>query len=156
MEYSSTACKYSACKHYRYLLSRSWQQGAGRVVFIGLNPSTADAVNDDPTIKRCVDYAARWGFAHMDMVNLFSFRATQPELLMAAKNPVGPCNDSWLDKSIARSDLAIACWGNHGSYLNRSSLINDRYPQLLCLKTTARSQPAHPLYLSAALLPRPY
>jgi len=156
MEYISLACKTSRCKLHRYALSRYWQQGQGIVAFVGLNPSTADGIDDDATIRRCVDFAQRWGFAGMDMVNLFSYRATKPTLLLTALQPIGPRNDFWLHKVIKRSDIAVACWGNRGVYLNRADVIRKRYPTLQYLKITAANQPAHPLYLRNELRPKQF
>ncbi len=147
----------SSCKRYRYQLERSWSVQTSRqstVVFIGLNPSTADATDDDPTIRKCIAYAQAWQFKKLFMVNLFAWRATNPNELLEAKNPVGNLNDGYLDDAVLRSALVVACWGEHGSIMNRSDDLQARYPrQLMCLKTNQSGEPTHPLYLPATLTP---
>src|SRR5688572_12745487 len=78
---------------YRYLLGRRWQEGIGSVTFVMLNPSTADHVVDDRTIKRCMDFARSWGHSGLEVVNLYAFRATDPDELGKQADPVGPLND---------------------------------------------------------------
>lgn len=147
----------SSCKRYRYQLERSWSAQTSRkstVVFIGLNPSTADATDDDPTIRKCIAYAKSWQFNKLFMVNLFGWRATNPNELIQAKNPVGTLNDRYLDDAILRSALVVACWGEHGIIMNRSDDLKARYPRrLTCLKTNQSGEPTHPLYLPATLTP---
>jgi hypothetical protein len=125
------------------------------VVFIALNPSTADHQQDDPTIRRCVGFAKHWGYQSMVIVNLFAYRATQPADLKAASNPIGPRNDYWLRTMVASADLTIACWGNHGSFLARDKTVLKRFPGLHCIVQNKSLHPAHPLYLKASLTPIP-
>lgn len=147
----------SPCKRYRYQLERSWSKRPSRnstVVFVGLNPSTADATHDDPTIRKCIAYAQAWQFKKLVMVNLFGWRATNPKELLTAKNPVGRLNDKHLDEAILRCALVIACWGEHGAILSRSDDLRTRYPSgLMCLRTNQSGEPTHPLYLPATLTP---
>lgn len=156
---------FSADRIYRYTLSRlvpvtfSFEErkyGGNHVMFIGLNPSTADEVKNDPTIRRCRNFASRWGFSKMVMTNLFAFRSTMPEIMKRAGDPVGPDNDRWL-KEIARdAGLIVACWGNHGSWLFRSDSVKAMIPNLHCLRVTGKGQPEHPLYLPGGLEPQPW
>ena len=81
------------------------------IAFIGLNPSTADEINDDPTIRRCIGFARRWGFGGMYMLNVFAYRSTNPRELRAATDPVGPRNDAALLTTSRRCDMVVACWG---------------------------------------------
>ena len=104
----------SDCGLYRYLLTRTWDAQCERVVFIGLNPSTADATEDDPTIRRIIGFARSWGYGGVDMLNLFAFRATDPSDLKAAVDPVGPKNDRYLAEYTSRSHATVAAWGVHG------------------------------------------
>jgi len=100
----------SPCKRYRYQLERSWSKRCSKkstVVFIGLNPSTADSNNDDPTIRKCMAYAQAWRFKKLVMVNLFAWRATDPEELLRTKNPVGKLNDKHLDEAVSQSASAV-------------------------------------------------
>lgn len=155
MQYISQKARFSRCRNYRYSLRRSWEGGQGRVLFIGLNPSTADHRRDDPTIRRCVNFARDWGFAEMEVVNLFAFRATYPADLKAAADPVGSRNDEWIRRSHRLADLSIACWGNDGQYLDRCHAVIAMLEGLHCLQVNRSRQPAHPLYQRASQKPKP-
>lgn len=148
---------FSPCKRYRYLLQRSWSQKASRhstVTFIALNPSTADAIHDDPTIRKCIAYARAWQFKTLIMVNLFAWRATDPKELLKVKNPIGALNNHHIDEAVKRSAQVVACWGEYGSLMNRASDLRARYPRRLkCLRTNNSGEPTHPLYLPASLTP---
>jgi len=147
----------SPCNKYRYQLRRYWGKRPSRqstVVFVGLNPSTADATADDPTIRKCIAYARAWQFNSLIMVNLFAWRATDPNLLHQSKDPIGKQNDTYITAAVANASLIIACWGEHGSFMNRADELRSQYPRRLhCLKTNASGQPSHPLYLPASLTP---
>lgn len=155
MQYISQNARFSRCGRYRYSLDRRWAEGNGRALFIGLNPSTADHRQDDPTIRRCVGFAKSWGYEAMEIVNLFAFRATYPEDLKNADEPIGAANARWIAKAIKASDIAIACWGNDGGFMDQASRLRKRYPNLNCLKMNLSDHPAHPLYLKANLKPFP-
>jgi hypothetical protein len=104
---------FSPCRTWRYSLTRDVAPltGEGTCTFIGLNPSTADETQDDPTIRRCIDFARRWGFARLKMLNLFALRSTDPRGLLTADDPVGPENDCTISKVVGGSDLIICAWG---------------------------------------------
>ena len=155
MQYTSQNARFSCCRRYRYSLERSWSGGRGRVLFIGLNPSTADQHRDDATIRRCVGFAKSWGFSSMEIVNLFAYRATYPKDLKRAADPVGRRNPFWISKAYRAADQTIACWGNEGNFLSRADELRQQLTDLYCLKINQNRQPAHPLYLKADLLPRP-
>lgn len=157
---------FSACGTYRYALTRHLSEASvhGRpgfrsAAFIGLNPSTADAATDDPTIRRCIQFATSWGFDRLVMANLFAFRATDPREMLRAEDPVGPANDDLLRKAAVRADLVLACWGAHGGHRDRDAdvvrLIREAGgPPLHVLKLTKGGCPAHPLYLPKTLTPQ--
>src|SRR4028119_2392792 len=84
---------FDPTRTYRYALWRTWDAARPPVAFVLLNPSTADARRDDPTIRRCANFARTWGFGGLEVVNLFAFRATHPTDLKCAADPVGPQND---------------------------------------------------------------
>jgi hypothetical protein len=147
------SAELSACRNYRYALWRSWDDSKPRVMFIGLNPSTADEAQDDPTLRRCMNYAQTWGYGSVCITNLFAFRATEPNDMKNAKNPIGPDNDKWLKKLVGESSLIVAAWGNDGSFLNRSTQVRKFLPPLHCLKCNKSGEPAHPLYQKANLSP---
>ena len=146
---------FSRCGRYRYAVWRTWDDTKPRVVFVGLNPSTADARIDDPTLVRCMGFARDWGFGGVVTGNLFAWRATDPRDLRLAPDPVGPANDRWLRRLISASPLTIAAWGNGGAWQGRADRILRRHANLQCLRLTAAGQPAHPLYLPKSLQPRP-
>jgi hypothetical protein len=119
------------------------------VAFIGLNPSTADETEDDPTIRRCIGFAKRWGFDGMCMLNLFALRATDPNEMKRHPDPVGPDNDECLRRGVHLFSKTVACWGVHGSHRNRHYGILGLFglAQLWHLGLTQAKQPKHPLYL---------
>jgi hypothetical protein len=135
---------------YRYLLERHWGD-APAAVFVMLNPSTADAHTDDPTIHRCIGFARREGCGALIVVNLFALRTTDPYALAAHRDPIGPDNDQILHDAVNRDALVIAAWGAHGTLLGRGAavarLLEAARPQ--CLGLTAHGHPRHPLYLPA-------
>lgn len=141
--------QFSGCRKYRYALWRTWEEGDGHVMFIGLNPSTADETKDDPTIRRCVGYAKRLGYGGLYMLNLFAFRATNPKDLKRADDPVGPENDKFLRMYFDVLGFNIACWGTHGDFMDRGKEVIELLGRenLQCFSITKNGQPKHPLYL---------
>ena len=137
---------FSDCRKYRYALSRTWNGKKKTILFIGLNPSTADEKIDDPTIRRCINYAQNWGYGSLLMVNLFAYRATMPSELKNAINPIGNDNDLHILELSKKADLTVAAWGNEGFLLNRDKVVKKLIPNLMCLKINKSGQPAHPLY----------
>ena len=154
---TGTRCgaEFSPCRTYRYSLTRGWDDTLPCVMFIGLNPSTADETKDDPTIRRCIQFAKDWGFGGLIMANLFAFRATDPKDMKRAADPVGPDNDSWLRELKDRAGLVIAAWGAHGTFAERSEKVLAMFPDAGCLGKTANGQPKHPLYIPGDSVYRP-
>lgn len=123
-----------------------------------LNPSTADAERDDPTIRACVRLARRWGFGSLVAVNLFALRATDPRMLRRARDPIGPENDAAIVGAAADADLLLAAWGNWGVLHDRGRAVLDLLRPLgrpHCLGLTARGQARHPLYVGSGTRVRP-
>ena len=122
---------------------------------MGLNPSTADEVDSDPTITRCVHYARRWGYGGLLMTNIFALRSTDPKVLYRHPEPVGEENDAWLKSCAAMAEIIIAGWGVHGALHGRGQAVRYILPQakLHILKLTQARHPGHPLYLKADLRP---
>lgn len=152
-----SGAELSSCEKYRYSLWRIWgtTDKPKCVMFIGLNPSTANGSEDDPTIRRCIAYAKDWGYDGLYMANLFAYRATNPKDMMTADNPVGSDNDLSILKITKNVELAVACWGNLGKYKNRDEEVKKLVSNLQALKITKLNQPSHPLYLSKLLKPVP-
>ncbi|CAB1262622.1 hypothetical protein CLOSBL3_20536 [Clostridiaceae bacterium BL-3] len=93
---------------YRYTLSRVWNENLGKVVFILLNPSTADASKDDPTVKKCISFTKSWNFGLLEIVNLFAYRSTDPKCLKNVLDPVGRENNYYILKAVEDADKIIA------------------------------------------------
>jgi hypothetical protein len=120
-----------------------------------LNPSTADEVKLDPTCSRARDYAERWGYGALIVTNVFGWRATDPDDMKAAKDPVGPGNDAAIVRAARESAIVVCAWGNHGAFLERSAQIRNLLEgvKLHSLRVNANGEPAHPLYLPGKLKP---
>ena len=147
---------FSPCRDYRYTLYREWAPGDKIVQFIGLNPSTADEVKNDPTVTRCINYAKQWGYTGMYMTNIFAFRATDPAVMKAHPEPVGEENDHYLSMIARESEIVVAAWGTHGAYRNRGQQVKQLIQDLYCLRITKDGHPSHPLYLPKNLVPIGY
>lgn len=150
------AANFSRCRQYRYALWRRWGQRPGFALIVGLNPSTADHRQDDPTIRRCIGFARDWGYDQLCVANLFAWRATYPEDLKAAADPVGPGNNRWLRRLCREADIVVAAWGNDGNFLDRAQQVQSMHDQWQVLRVNRSGQPAHPLYLPARLTPHPW
>lgn len=142
----------SPCGRYRYALTRTWGEGDA-VTFVCLNPSTADAVADDPTLRRCLGFAQAWGFGCLHMANLFALRVTDPLILNQVKDPIGPGNDDHLDALASVSTLVVAAWGVQRLPGGRHLDVRRRLPRWHYLRLTRDGYPAHPLYLPRYLTP---
>ncbi len=150
---------FSEDRVFRYTLWRRFKESGKTLAFIGLNPSTADEKIDDPTVRRCINYAKRDGYAQLIMLNLFAFRATLPKDMRAAKDPGGPDhagNLMAIIETCAAADKVILAWGNHGSFKGAGralykSLVNAQFQwKLYCLGMNKDTSPVHPLYQPSA------
>lgn len=122
-----------------------------------LNPSTADAERNDPTIRRCIGFARDWGYDGIEVVNLFAFRATRPADLKRASAPIGDRNDAYIRRAVQRCEQTVLAWGAAGVLLGRGRLVLHRLeerPGVCCLGWTAGGQPRHPLYAPRTLRPQ--
>ena len=137
----------SACGRYRYALRRRWRKGRGELLVVGLNPSRADARFDDPTLRRCIGFAQRWGFQGLRLANLFAWRARDPAQLLRVHDPIGPDNDHWLQQLADGADLVLAAWGTKGDWLNRAESVRVQLGPWHCLGLSRQGAPLHPLYL---------
>jgi hypothetical protein len=141
----------SSCGTYRYQLTRRWADG-DLCGWVMLNPSTADADQDDPTIRRCVRFARSWGFAGIVVRNLYALRATDPRALDKHPAPVGPDNDAYLARCHAER-FTVCAWGARGAARATEALAAIGTADLRCLSVTKDGQPGHPLYLRADAKP---
>ncbi len=152
---TTSSATFSPDRIHRYALWRTWDKSKGIAMFIGLNPSTADEVKNDPTVTRCINYAKRWGYGGMIMSNIFAFRATDPKVMKAAIDPVGAENDKWLLKLAEEASIIMAVWGNHGEFKKRGKAVMNLFEgiELHCLTMNKTGHPKHPLYCSNELKP---
>ena len=144
---------------YRYRLWRSWGSvEAPTCLWVMLNPSTADARADDPTITRCSRRARDWGYGGISVVNLFAYRATDPKLLRAVDDPIGPLNDAAITSEAAAAALIICAWGEHGKYRDRAAQVLRMLEgaKLYSLGRNRDGTPSHPLYIPYHEVPNPF
>jgi hypothetical protein len=146
----------SPCGRYRYSLTRVWNFDLPTVVFIGLNPSKADATADDPTIRRCMGFARDWRFGGLIVVNLFAYRATDPRILKQVDDPIGSRNDEVIQGFCEAAPRIVAAWGTHGSLADRADQVLRFLRRPSCLGVTKSGSPRHPLYLAARTQLRRY
>jgi hypothetical protein len=156
---TARAARISDCGRYRYGLIRRWSEAPALLVVM-LNPSTADAELDDPTIRRCLGFARRDGYGAIIVLNLYAYRATDPKALLTCDDPVGPKNDGYLFRHLWAAKLqqrpVLAAWGVHGA-TGRVAEVLALAPGVdwRCLGTTKAGSPRHPLYVRGdqALVP---
>lgn len=165
MTYLTSGASISKCGKYRYRLWREWGTWASdrkSCVFAMLNPSTADGQQDDPTIRRCVGFAKRWGYDKMEVVNLFAYRATDPRALLALghdDDPGGIDNRYHVRSVLWDAGLLICAWGCHGTHLGQDETFLGWLPdhiKPMRLGLTKDGHPRHPLYLKSESEPIPY
>jgi hypothetical protein len=151
---------FSEDRLYRYELRRWWAEGKP-LLWVMLNPSTADEVQDDPTVNRCVRFSQRWGYPGLVVCNIFALRATDPKRLRDVDDPVGPRNDETIMRCVHETAAVVCAWGVHGGLRGRGdsvlALIRSAESRLpMCLGTTKEDHPKHPLYLPNSSVLRPY
>jgi hypothetical protein len=158
----------SFCGRYRYFLTRQVGPGDRTATFIMLNPSTADGVTDDPTIRRCIGFARRWHCGRLVVVNLFAIRTTDPAEVRKADDPEGPANHAWLKRAVERAVApdhpteggpVVCAWGTNGCYLEQDLTVLgwlERVCRPMALEITRGGHPKHPLYASYAARLVPY
>jgi hypothetical protein len=148
---------------YRYSIKRIWEPSKKKVVFICLNPSTADEYEDDQTLRRCIDFSERWengAYGSVQVVNLFAFRAKDPKVLKQSLDPIGEMNNQYIKDAVKNADIVIAAWGEHGSFNRRDRevlyLVKKESNQISCLDVLKCKQPKHPSRAKKNLLLIPY
>ncbi len=150
---------FSPCKTWRYTLGRHWDRSKGYVLFILLNPSTADATYDDRTNVRGQGFARDWGFGGVVFVNLFAFRTKDPKVMKEAPDPIGPHNDAHIAEQLSNADQVVCAWGTDGTHRGRDRQVRTDLRQIpkdsgivfpvYHLGLTKNGHPRHPLYLKA-------
>lgn len=145
-----SGCEMSRCGKYRYSLWRRWHPTDPLLRWMMLNPSTADASIDDPTIRKCIGFARRLGFGGIQVLNLFALRATDPKALFTAADPIGP---DYTLRGLASGPIVCA-WGAHKMAAARGRKVaseiafeHGAQSPLMCLGKTKDGHPKHPLYV---------
>lgn len=152
--------RFSPCMKYRYALWRIWDASKPALVFVMLNPSTADLYKNDPTVERCQRRAVQMGFGGLRVANIFAFRSTDPNPLYDLDDPVGPENDAAIVEAAKLGGLVVCGWGTHGNLHKRGQQVigllqrNGIKPHYL--KLNADKTPAHPLYIGYEVTPQPF
>ncbi|WP_367991031.1 DUF1643 domain-containing protein [Spiribacter pallidus] len=145
------AARMSPCAAYRYDLWRRWELRGPVLLWILLNPSTADADRDDATTVRCIRFAARWGYGAIRVVNLFGMRATDPRHLYKVQHPTGRQNDETIREALQTADGLVCAWGNNGRLNGRGLTVRDMLRRNRCephiFGLTRLGEPTHPLYV---------
>lgn len=153
------SAEISTSGRYRYALARMWDKDKPYLCFILLNPSTANATQDDPTVVRCMQRAFKMGFGGICIVNLFAWRATDPQELLKIPigEVIGPSNDLYITTHAVSAGMVICGWGTYGTMLNRNhevlTMLRTAGVQLYTLCFTKNGQPGHPLYVGYDVQP---
>lgn len=151
MDYVDAGADISPCGRYRYRLWRVWDRGLSRLVFIMLNPSTADGRADDPTIRSCARLARALGYGAIEIVNLFAWRATKPaDLPLPPSRARGAGNARAIEAAVRRG-VVVCAWGAHKYAVDVApgvlSVVALHKRHAYCLGRTKSGAPRHPLYV---------
>lgn len=158
----STGAIFSDCEQYRYRLWREWDDRLPSICFLMLNPSTADEQTNDPTITRCETRAVEMKYGRLDVVNLFPWRATDPDQLLQTSDPIGPINkaNGAIMDAVDRASIVICAWGAHPSAGARATdvlrifQITGMGGKLYHLGLNQDGSPKHPLYIAMKMKPK--
>lgn len=145
---------FSPCGQYRYVLWRKWAAGPC-IMFIGLNPSTANQTKDDPTIRRVKKFAKDWGYSGVYMLNLFAVISSDPKILKKHRDPLG-ANDNWLVEYGAKCEAVCFAWGNFEEAKDRALTVSNMFPEAVCLGFNKNGTPKHPLFVPKKTHARKY
>jgi hypothetical protein len=137
---------------YRYALWRIWKEEKGLVMFIGLNPSTANERDNDPTIRRVMSFAYNWGFGGVVMANIYGLISPYPEALQACEDPIGG-NDQWVEALGKYCHRVVFAWGKFKQAAKWSQPLIEMFPDAFALKINKDGTPRHPLYVPGNILP---
>lgn len=145
----------SPCGKYRYWLERRWDESKDYLNFIMLNPSTADAEQDDPTIRKCIGFAKNMGYGGIHVTNLFAYRATDPSDLAKCPSPIGPDNGNFIEAGILSAPVTICAWGSNkmAAALAPKLAVVLKKCRAMALRINRDGSPAHPLYVPYSVDP---
>lgn len=155
-----SGAKFSECMLYRYQLWRQWDASKGFAVFVMLNPSTADEVDNDPTVERCQRRAVQMGYGGLRVANIFAYRSTDPFALYELEDPVGPENDAAILGATEGAGIVICAWGKHGNYRGRGQQVREMLARAGVrphyLQLNQDGTPKHPLYVGYGVMPQAF
>ena len=152
---------FSLCRKYRYTLWRVWNPTQSALLFIGLNPSTADAFLPDPTVSRMRIRAEEYGFGGLIVCNIFAIRSKHRSVMRSAEDPIGPENERAIWTSTMKASMVLCGWGTDGAHMDRGNILLQKLRlmeppiNLQCLGQTKTGHPMHPLYIPYKEKPRP-
>lgn len=154
---------FSDCRKYRYVLWRRWNSVSlfgddpmNHIMFIGLNPSTANENDDDPTIRRVIRFAKDWGYNGVYMLNLFAIVSADPKVLQTPGLDLQMNNQHWIDRMYQLSADVLFAWGTFKEAKTRAKEIISMFPYAICLGKNADGSPKHPLYIAANTVPNKF
>ncbi len=143
-----TGATFSHCRRYRYALWRIWGESKPLVMIVGLNPSTANESQPDPTIRRVITFAKSWGYGGFYMMNLFAYVSAYPKDLVTVPDAIGD-NDRYLDEVSKKCQDVVFAWGDFKVARWRSAQVIAKFPDAKCILKNANGTPGHPLYIKA-------
>lgn len=145
-QHDPSGAHFSNDRKYRYALWRVWDNKKPLILFIGLNPSTADETKDDATIRKVIKFAKRWKYGGIVMMNLFAFISPYPKDLKTCNDPVGE-NDWWLHEYKMKCRDVLFAWGNFPEAKERAEKVAAMFDHAVCLGLNNNGTPKHPLYI---------
>jgi hypothetical protein len=146
--FEDNGAMFSDDRKYRYALWRKWDKTKPMIMFIGLNPSTANEDQDDPTIRRVIRFARYWGFGGVYMLNLFTYVTAYPEKLLKCDNPL-MLADWYLQLYAKKVERIVFAWGSFPESVERAKQVKAMFPIAFCLGRNSNGSPKHPLYLKS-------
>lgn len=146
---------FSKCRKYRFALWRIWDDSKPLIMFIGLNPSTANEHEPDPTIKRVTKFAYKWGYGGFYMMNCFAFVTAYPKELFKPYAEIEE-NDRWLKLISERCSEIIFAWGTFEAAKYRAEELCEMFPNGKALVVNKDGSPRHPLYVKGDIVPKKY
>ena len=172
---SQSEASFSECGKYRWSLIREFDNSSKKLIFIGLNPSLANSVINDPTLLRLINFAKSWGYGSLVVINLFARISKDPYELRRCSDPIGHLNQIVFEKTLKGwseerfSDLWLG-WGTKGTYMNRNDIALNAIEFFIqkrkknfqnaskpyAIGVTKSGHPRHPLYVSAEKSLRPF
>lgn len=155
-----SGAQFSECGQYRYSLWRRWDPEKPVATFVMLNPSTADAIDNDPTVERCQRRAEKMGYGGLRVANIFAYRSTDPQALYDHTEPIGEENDAAILEAAQDAGIVICAWGSHGNHLGRGAavikMLQEAGIELHYLQLNKDGTPKHPLYVAYEKTPEAF